>query len=327
MEIKHIQKNHIDSFLKKVLQKFDLKTKEEESIVDHLIEANLLGVDSHGIQQIFGYVDSLTKGRIKSNTQISTHDDLGYLVKVNGNGGPGQWVGNQVVDLILDRISKYKMCFVSVTNSNHFGMAGYFTKKMAENNLISYVTSDTNVVDLIPFDQSLPKVGNNPVSYGFPILNQSPFILDMALGEVSGGKVKHFGYCKKETPSSWTNQDGKNVSQSRKLSYLALISDLFCGPMIGTIGSFFKEKSIYDESNGTGHIFIAYDPTYWADFNEYSNRIEKLIFNFHDGISYPGQREEEIRKQRIEKGIPLPMKLLNKLQSHFPNEFTSMIND
>jgi LDH2 family malate/lactate/ureidoglycolate dehydrogenase len=85
------------------------------------------------------------------------------------------------------------MAAVGVSDSNHFGVAGVYTRMAAAAGMVGFATSDTNVVDLAPFGGREARLGNNPLSWAVPC-GDTPVVLDMAAGTVSGGRIRHFAY-------------------------------------------------------------------------------------------------------------------------------------
>ncbi|MEM1392817.1 MAG: Ldh family oxidoreductase [Cyanobacteria bacterium P01_D01_bin.116] len=337
-----IQPPTLHSFLTQVLKPHSLSSEAENALITHLVEANLWGIDSHGLQQIIGYDKSLKSGRINSKPEIKIIDQRPSLIRIDADAAPGQYAAKVAMEMAIAAAGKTGIAVVGVTNSNHFGVAGYYTRMATEAGMIGFATTDTNVVDLAPFGGSVAKFGNNAISWGIPVGTNQPVIIDMATGAVSGGKVKHFAYQGLEIPLGWgLTAEGKptlnpkevavNIPASYKGSGLAFISDLLCGPLLGTATAMFKNKAIHDAENGTGHLFLVLDIAAWTDKEKFYQEVKKAISSLketprleaEEPIYYPGELEITTREQRLQNGIPIPLSLIETLTEHFGNNIIS----
>ena len=332
MQILSVRSPTLIEFLSQVLKSHSLSSEAQTALIIHLVEANLCGIDSHGLQQIIGYDKSLKNGRINPKPQIKVISQRPSLIRIDADAAPGQYAAKVAMEMAIEAASKTGIAVVGVTNSNHFGVAGYYTRMATEAGMIGFATTDTNAVDLAPFGGSVAKLGNNAISWGIPTGTNKPVIIDMAAGAVSGGKVKHFAYQDLEIPLGWgITAEGKptndpkevavNIPASYKGSGLAFISDLLCGPLLGTVTAMFKNKAIHDAANGTGHLFWVLDVAAWTDRKQFEREVQKAINSLKatprleadEPIYYPGELEVITREQRLQTGIPIPLALIETL--------------
>ncbi|MCM1981633.1 Ldh family oxidoreductase [Lyngbya confervoides] len=324
------------AFLNTVLDPHGLLPAVEQAVVEHLVRANLRGVDSHGLQQIMGYDRSLRSGRINPRPQITIHPRRGAILEVQADGSPGQYAAQVAMETAIAQARETGIALVGITHSNHFGMAGYYVQQAAAAGMIGFATSDTNVVDLAPYGGKSAKLGNNPMAWGLPTGTEIPLVLDMATGAVSGGKIKHFAYQGISIPEGWgltpegtVTQDGNEVAVNLAASYkgsgLALIADLLCGPLLGTAAAMFKQKSIPDAANGTGHLLGVVDISAWTDLDRFTARVQAAIAELkatprleaNQPLYYPGELEGLTEQVRSRSGIPVPVKLVETLADYF----------
>lgn len=341
-----ISAESLHSFLDSVLSPYQLQEEVAGALKTHLVEANLCGMDSHGLQQIIGYVKSLQSGRINPQPQLRVNSERPTMIRIDGDRSPGQYAGQVAMDTAIAAARQFGMAVVGVTNSNHFGMAGYYTRMAAEAGMIGFATSDTNVVDLAPYGGRKAKVGNNPISWGIPTGTPQPVILDMAAGTVSGGKVKHFAYQGLPIPLGWglteagePTDDPKqvvvNLPASYKGSGLAFVADLLCGPLLGSAAAMFKNKAIHDGANGTGHLFWVLDVEAWTNREEFEQQVQSAIASLkqtprldpNQPIYYPGELEAMTRQERLLTGIPIPQALIDNLAAYFGEDCVSMFGN
>lgn len=334
----------LTNFLTEVLAVHALPPEVATAVVTHLVDANLRGIDSHGLQQIIGYDKSLHSGRIKPQPKLQILSDRPSLIRIDADRSPGQYAAKVGMQLAIDRARQTGLAVVGISNSNHFGMAGYYTRMAAEAGMIGFATSDTNVVDLAPYGGKVAKLGNNPIAWGIPAGNSCPIILDMATGAVSGGKIKHFAYQGLPIPTGWgltaageptqnSDQVAVNLPASYKGSGLALVADLLCGPLLGTAAAMFKTKAIHDAANGTGHLLGVLDVAAWIDCSTFEQEVQRTIaelkntprLDSNQPIYYPGELEAITHAERERSGIPVPLKLIETLTSHFGAAKTNLL--
>ena len=118
----------------------------------------------------------------------------GVIAQINGDFSFGHFVGKIAIEKAVSIARTFGVGFVTATNSNHYGTAGFYTRMAANEGMVAFSTSDTNVVDLAPFGLDKPMIGNNPHSWGIPAPKDAPIILDHACGVTSGGKAKRYGF-------------------------------------------------------------------------------------------------------------------------------------
>lgn len=330
-------------FYRAALTPYDVSEANLAAISDHLIEANAIGMDSHGLLQIFGYVKSLSTGRIVGTADPTVVTRTAALISIDGHRAPGQRVGLLAMEAAIDLARATGVGLAVAKNSNHFGMAGHYTRIAAQRGFVAFATSDTNVADLAPYGGTQARLGNNPISWGVPT-GGVPFVLDIATGVVSGGKVAHNAYLGRAIPEDWgLSATGFPVgspqdfvvgrSPSHKLGGLALVADLLCGPLLGTASSYFKDKAIHDSDNGTGHLFLTIDPERFAGLADFEREAAECLKACKSSdvapgvveILYPGEMEERERAARADSGIPIPDALVGRIEEEFGRDICALL--
>lgn len=339
-----VQASALESFLDKIFSAYPFNPEVKRSVVKHLLAANLYGIDSHGLQQVTGYKKSLESGRINPSPEISVRQESESMTLYDGGGGPGQYVAEFVMQQTIKRAQTHGMSVAGIVNSNHFGVAGIFTRMAANADMIGFASSDTNVVDLAPFGGSVPKLGNNPFSWAIPTNLDYPLVLDMACAAVSGGKLRHHAYEGKEVSlglgldalGNHTNNPSEiafNLPGSFKAYGLAMIMDVICGPLLGTAASLFKEKSQHDGDNGTGHFLMVINPASWGGIDQFKAEVTRLTrdiqqsprLNSAEEILVPGESEHKYYIERTHNGIPVPETLIEELRQIYGSELLNIL--
>ena len=108
---------------------------------------------------------------------------------INGNNALGQIVSKKCMELCIEKAEKSGVAFVGACNSNHFGMASYYSEMALKHNMIGMVFTSPAAHLMAPTGGIEPILDNNPFSMAFPAGNQLPVVLDMATSVVSRGKI------------------------------------------------------------------------------------------------------------------------------------------
>ncbi len=255
---------------------------------------------------------------------------------LDGDDGPGFIVGRDAMKRAIQLAEKFNVGVVGAIRSNHFGAAGIYARMASEQGMIGIVL--TNVVqNIVAPGGSKSITGNNPLAIAIPTFGEFPFLLDISLSNVSGGKLLLASKKGEKIPLDWaTDKDGRPSDDPDKafegfllpvggykglgLSYAI---DILCGLITGGV---FQSgmKGMYkypDDPSLTGHFMIVINPLSIMDRDE----MEKRMATFYQTIKsspmwdesremlLPGEIEHRTEMARLENGIPLPANLVDEL--------------
>jgi hydroxycarboxylate dehydrogenase B len=165
--------------------------READLVAANLVEANLAGHDSHGVGMLPRYIEVVLAGDLPPNQHPTIELDTGPLLRVNGNGGYGQVIGMETMELGIARARQHGVCLVSLTNSHHLGRIGQWAEQCVAAGLVS--VHFVNVLPraiVAPFAGRDGRFSTNPFCVGIPLKEQPPFILDFATSRIAAGKVR-----------------------------------------------------------------------------------------------------------------------------------------
>ena len=164
---------------------------EAEQVAANLVLANLSGHDSHGIGMLPRYVDAVAEGGLKPNASVKVTADIGTLLALNGQGGYGQIVGVQAMDMGIARAKQHGSCIFTLAHAHHLGRIGHFAEMAVDRGLVSihFVNVQSRPV-VAPFGGGDGRYGTNPFCVGIPLPGKPPFILDFATSRVAQGKMR-----------------------------------------------------------------------------------------------------------------------------------------
>ncbi|HCL00707.1 MAG TPA: malate dehydrogenase [Candidatus Marinimicrobia bacterium] len=203
--------SELRTFVIDVLVNTGLSREDAEITADVLITADRRNIESHGVARLKRYVDGIKSGIIIPDTRLSIIKETPVSLVIDGNGGMGQPIAYNTMKMCIEKAKKGFMCFAAVRNSNHYGIAGYYTMMALKEKMIGL--SMTNSAPLVvPTLGKNAMIGTNPISIGFPSKNEKPFLLDMATSTVPRGKLEVYSRKGQSIPDSWACDEFGNPS-------------------------------------------------------------------------------------------------------------------
>ncbi len=341
----------IDDLFKTVVSVFTaLGISEEDAKItaDVLISADRRGIDSHGVARLKRYVDGIKKGTIKKNPQIKIIKETPISLVVDGDAGLGQVVAYKIMLKCIEKAKKNYACFATIRNSNHYGIAGYYSIMALKERLIGI--SLTNSAPLVvPTHAKDTVLGTNPISVAVPAGKEKDFVLDMATSTVPRGKLEVYNHLGKKIPLVWaTDEKGKPTDDPARVlanllerkgggllplggaeeetgghkGYgLSFLVDIFSGVLSsGAWGLHVYGKK--GEPPNVCHFLGAINPEAFVGLEEIERNMDDLIHMLKsaqkaegkDRIYIHGEKEFEMAEERRAHGIPLHPKVVADLK-------------
>lgn len=330
----------LEQFIQDTFQKIGYNESMAELAARVLINADLRGVDSHGVARLSGYVRLWEADRINSNPDIKVTYETPSTAVVDGDAALGLVVGPKAMEIAIEKAKNVGTGWVSVKNSNHYGIAGFHSMMALEHDMIGI--SMTNASPLVsPTFSKERLLGTNPISVAVPAKNQPPFVADMATTTAANGKLEILERKEMDCPTGWVQDksgvettDSQGVKKggallplggdrehgSHKGYILGSVVDIFSavlsganyGPWVPPFVSYLQ-PSDNPVGEGIGHFFGAMRVDAFRPKEEFFNHMDNWIERFRsaetiEGQSHvviPGDPEREMEAERRENGIPL----------------------
>ena len=163
-------------FVVRVFASYGIPDEDARTAADVLIVSDLRGIDSHGVARLVTYCDMLDLKRINPRPQPSIVRETPSTATVDGDNGLGLVVGPWANRVAMSKAESAGSGWVSVRNTNHYGIAGYYPLKALERDLIGW--SMTNSTKLVaPLWGAERMLGTNPIAIAFPGLEEPPICL------------------------------------------------------------------------------------------------------------------------------------------------------
>ena len=168
---------------------------------DLLIEAELRGLPSHGLQRLPRIVERLKAGLADPTARGAIRKTRPGFLSVDGQRGLGPVVMMQTLDALAALLPDQGIAVAAIRNANHIGMLAYYAEAAADRNLIGIVLTTSEAL-VHPFGGTEALLGTNPIAIGIPT-GARPYILDLATSRVSMGKIHHHALTGTPIPADW----------------------------------------------------------------------------------------------------------------------------
>lgn len=345
MSIHLMRYEELKVFCEAAYQGFGFSLSQSELITDVLLLADLYGIDSHGTNRIVMYHEQIQAGFIDNQAIPEIVMETQVSAVVDGKRGMGQLVANFATDLAIQKAKKSGIGLVTVRNSNHYGIAGYYSLRVTKEGLIG-ISMTNSKVSVTPTFGKQPMMGTNPFAFSFPAQPQ-PFNFDVATSVVSVGKVEVYNKLGKELPLGWgMNSDGvDDIDAARVLQDVmdgksgmhplgggteefgghkgygfSMVVEIFSSILsMGTTSN----KTEQDGTAGICHFFAAIDPKIFGDPGAISHHLEEYLNEIRNSdkavgqgrIFTHGEKEVESYNNRIQTGIPVNEKTILEMKA------------
>ncbi|MBZ4654734.1 MAG: malate/L-lactate dehydrogenase [Peptococcaceae bacterium] len=338
MEDKQIlfKEHKLKDFTTSILTKMGMTLANSEIIADSLLYADLRGVKSHGLVRLPAYVERVEKGVMNKNPLMELEQNHEAVALLNANNGFGQVAGHNAMTLAINKAKKYGIGLVGVKNSNHFGIAAFYSMLALNENMIGFVLTNASPA-IAPYGTKTPLLGTNPLSIAIPAKSEKPIVLDMSTSVVARGKIRYSALINESIPLGWAmDSNGKPTDNPKealkgslepiggpKGSGLSLIIDILCGVLTNTCLTG-EVKNLTDLSgpSKTGHIFCAINISNFMNVEVFKTNIDLVIQSIKnlpsaDGnpVYLPGEIEHNLSQKRREEGIPMEREVITSLNS------------
>jgi LDH2 family malate/lactate/ureidoglycolate dehydrogenase len=335
-----ISAQQLQSFAEQIFLKMGCSPKDAAISAQVLIAADLRGIDSHGMARLSGYVRLWQKGRINTKAIPKVVHEALSTATVDGDAGLGMVVAPYAMQIAIDKAQHCGSAWVSVKNSNHFGIAAYHAMMALPHDMIGIAMTNASPLVAPTFSKER-MLGTNPMCYAFPAKNHPAIIVDMATSTAANGKLEIAQRKNIEVPSGWVQE--KDGSQSNDANALkkggsllplgsdhdhgshkgyglgatvdilsAVLSGANFGPWVPPFVAFLDPHP-NPVGEGIGHVFAAIRVDGFRKKEDYYNSIDTWIERFKNAepinpsqpVLIPGELEFAAEKDRKVNGIEL----------------------
>jgi len=346
MQYHHISYEALRKFCVKVFEGYKFTAEESEQIADVLLAADLSGIESHGVQRLIRYHKEITGGLVKIGAKPEIVFETPLSAVIEGNDCMGQVLGVQAMNIAIEKAKKSGFGMVTVRNSNHYGIAGYYTKLAAENGLIGLCMTNTEAI-MVPTFGRQAMLGTNPIAFAMPA-EPTIYSFDAATTVVPRGKLEVYVKRGNGLPLGWAVDEEGHDSDDADRVLKNIISKAGGGILplggSGEMTSGYKgygfamlcEIATAILSGGTtsnyiyktpgraniAHCFIALDHGMFGDKKEIEANFSKFLQEVRDSAKAEGQdrifihgeKEAEAKERVLREGVYLNDKTYEEMK-------------
>jgi len=336
-------------FTRAIFRRIGCNEEHTETASIGLLSADLRGIDSHGIARLSGYVRLWEAGRANTSPSLKIIHETPSTAVVDGDSGLGLVVAPYAMKVAINKAKAVGTGWVSVQDSNHFGIAAHHAMLALEEDMIGIAM--TNASPLVAPTFSLERLlGTNPICVAIPAGGEPAFVADLATTTAANGKLEILQRKNENAPFGWIQNKHGGASNdphelkaggallplggdrdhgSHKGYALGAVVDIFSavlsganyGPWVPPFPAFMPMPENMP-GKGLGHFFGAMRIDAFRPAIDFKHHMDNWIRRFRaakpvegqERVIIPGDPEREMQTERLKKGMPLLDAVVNDLE-------------
>lgn len=343
----------LKDFCVRVFKEMGVPEEDARITADVLVTADLRGVNSHGVARLRRYVKGIRDGMMDPQPETEVITETPTTALIDADAGLGQPISYRAMEMAIQKALDQGSGFATVRNSNHFGIAGYYSMMALEHDCIGFSMTNSAVLVVPTFGRNA-MLGTNPISVAAPAGKEWAFVMDMATSTVPRGKLEVYQRLEKPIPLGWaTDETGEATTDTTRVlenfrtragggllplggagellgghkGYgLSLWVDVFCGILSGAAYA----NLVYPKTDEgdplpseIGHFFGAWRVDAFRPVEEFEAAMDDLQRRLkdtpkatgQDRIYIHGEKEFEAAEHHSHNGIPLNPKVAADLKA------------
>lgn len=326
--------NELREYCTRVLLRAGAAPEDAAIAADVLVSADMRGVESHGVIRLFPYYyRRLLEKLINPSPCMKTIRETAATLALDSDNGLGMPSGYRAMQRCIDKARESGAAVVTVRNSNHYGIAGYYAMLALPHDMIGL--SFTNAGSLVaPTFGRTPVLGTNPIAVAAPSGRERPYVLDMATSIVPLGKITLFQTAGLEIPPGWgVDSEGRVTTDPLQVKHggalmplggtaemrgykgygLALMVEILAALLAGAAFGLDVDPGEGKYLSRIGHCFMAIRVDAFRPLEEYKRDMDALIRQLKDApkaagqdrIYIHGEKEFDRTERSLQMGVPL----------------------
>lgn len=333
----------MNDFLIDAFVGFGVPKEDAKICADVLLESDRRGIESHGCNRFKPiYLDRIDAKMQKPVTEIEILKEGPTTAVLDAHDGMGMVASHKAMEMAIEKAKKFGMAMVTVRNSSHYGIAGYWATMASDAGMIG-ITGTNARPSIAPTFGVENMLGTNPITFAMPTDEEFPFVLDCATSIIQRGKIEFYARNNEETPAGMViGHDGKTMTDSQQILKDLTTGDAALAPLGGigedfagykgygyaTVveilsaalqqGTFLRALSGFDENHNKvpchlGHFFIVIDPEAFMGLESFKKTTGDILRDLRGSMKTPGEdhiytageKEYLIWQYRKDKGVPV----------------------
>lgn len=346
MQYHHVSYEKLNKFCVEVFKGYGFSEAQGQQITDVLLAADLGGIESHGIQRLIRYHKEITSGMVQLQAKPEIVFETPLSAVIEGNDAMGQILGVQAMELAIEKAKKSGFGMVTVRNSNHYGIAGYYTKMAVDQGLIGLCMTNTEAI-MVPTFGRQAMLGTNPIAFAMPA-QPIAYSFDAATTVVPRGKLEVYVKRGNDLPLGWAlDENGQDSDDADRVlkniiaktgggilplggsgemtsGYKGYGFAMLCEIATAILSSGTTSNYIYKTPgrSNIAHCFIALDHGMFGDKAQIEAGLSKYLQEIRDSAKATGQdrifihgeKEAEMRERVLCEGVYLNDKTYEEMK-------------
>jgi len=340
-EYSYVDFDTLERFMQDVMTGIGVPKEEAKIVADVLITSDKRGIDSHGVGRLMMYYTRIQRGQQSAKTKISVIKDGPGTARWDAGNGMGHVAAKKAMQKAIEKAKKNGIGMVVVGNSNHFGIAGYYSLMAAEQGCIGICGTNARP-SIAPTWSVEPMLGTNPLTIALPTDWDFPWCADHATSITQRGKIETYARIGKDPIPGWVIDEHGNAATDAKQILKDMLEFKAALTPLGGIGEDLAGYKGYNyatfveimsaclsQSNflqaclgivdgksvpyNLGHFFIAININSFIDLNEFKKTTGDLLRQLAnakkapgaDHIYIAGEKEFLAYNERKKTGVPI----------------------
>jgi L-2-hydroxycarboxylate dehydrogenase (NAD+) len=294
-----------------------------------MIDADLRGVDTHGIFRLPHYSQRIRLGGINLHPKVHAVRENAVTALVDGDNGMGHVVMNYATELAIRKAAESGLAWVGTCNGNHAGAGAVYSSMPLAHDMVGMYMTVANANHMAPWGGIELILGTNPISFAIPAGEEPPIVLDIATTVTSYGKVKLAAQKGESIPVGWMiDKQGQPLTDPKRSSegfllpigeYKGYGLNVVIGMLAGVLNGAAFGRNVVDFNkdpaaiNNSGHMIMAMRVDNFQSVEAFKGEMDRVIREIRaskrmegiDRIWLPGEMEHYRIRERLEHGIPL----------------------
>jgi L-2-hydroxycarboxylate dehydrogenase (NAD+) len=313
-----------------ILKKMNVTDDDATIVADVTIDADLKGFSSHGIGRFPQYIKGLKAGTIDPEAEVTIENETVSMALLNGNHKFGHVVTYTAMELAIEKARETGIGVVGVHDSNHFGVAGYYSDMAIMQGMVGIVLANTDPA-VAPIGGKEPIIGTNPIAIGIPS-NKHYVSVDMATSASARGKLLEAQRKGEMIPENVAlDVDGNPTIDpeealkgsilpfgAHKGYALSFMIEILAGPLVrAAFGKQVTGTANPNKMCTKGDLVVALDPSKFSNSETFKEEVDDFIAEVKGSgnVFIPGDMEVRNIKDRKENGIAIDENLMNQIMA------------
>jgi uncharacterized oxidoreductase len=335
-----VDAHEAESYISSVFERLGTPERNARLVANHLVEASLLGHDSHGIMRSVQYCAAIERGDLipDAKSQIVRESAAGAVI--DGQSGFGQVASTEAMTLAMSKAAECGVGSVTLRNCSHTGRLGAYTAMAANGGMVAMmmVNAGGAYQSVVPFGGRERRLATNPLSLAAPSGGEFPLVLDIATSMAPEGKIRVYKQRNLPLPEGWivdahgapstnphdfyADPPGAILPFGGEVGHkgygLAFMVDVLAGAL--SEAGCCRAGEVVGRD---GALFVAIDVRHYSSESVFSSHVRSLIAHMkscppapgYEEVFVPGEMEYRTAQVRRREGIRVEDDVWNGIEA------------